>query len=300
MRMIAVAVSLILVSVFSNNATADSKDTTVTIVYSGSSHGKLRACSCPGDPYGGLGERVTLINKLRSEHEPFLLVDTGNMISIYQDYQRKTQTIIGMMNLMRYDVAAIGRLDIYRGIDFTRTMDAWADFPLISTSLADTTTGEQLFMPVATKSFNGMKVAFIALHDSSVYYVPGSHSDDFKLIDNNKILSPLLDQLSEKTDYIVALSNMPQHKNEDLLADFDAIDIVIQGYGNERFETPLVTEHGIIVAPGQRGQFIGLLTVNHGKNGELELVEGELLPVLDIPMDDTAGEMIREYYRSIR
>ena len=299
MKMIALVVSLILTSGISSTAIADTPDSSVTIVYSGSSNGKLRACSCPGDPYGGLGERVTLINRLRSERDPFLLVDTGNMISIYQDYQRKSQTIIGLMNLMKYDVAAIGRLDIYRGIEFARTMDGWADFPLISTSLADST-GDPLFMPVTTKTFNGMKVAFIALHDSSVYYVPGSHSDTFTLLENDKILPPLLEQLSEKTDYIVALSNMPQHKNEDLLAQYHDIDIVIQGYGNVRLDTPLITDHGIIVAPGQRGQFIGLLTVKRGKNGELELVEGSLLPVLDIPMDDTAEEMVKEYYRSIR
>ena len=76
----------------------------LTIVYTANSNGKLIECNCPGDPYGGLSERVTLIHKLRKKEKPFLLVDSGNMVSLFGDYDLKASCVIRMMNLMKYDV----------------------------------------------------------------------------------------------------------------------------------------------------------------------------------------------------
>ena len=68
----------------------------LTVVYTGNIDGKLRGCSCPGDPFGGLVERATLIGDIRDRAGgPFLLLDAGNIAGLFGDYDLKVVDVSG-------------------------------------------------------------------------------------------------------------------------------------------------------------------------------------------------------------
>ncbi len=93
---------------------------------------------------------------------------------------------------------------------------------------------------------------------------------------------------------------MDEQADAKLLATFPAIDLVIEGFGNKALEKPLRSGRGLIAAPGSRGQYVGLLTLEREESSAARVTRSELIEVLDIPADKKADEIIRAYYRGAR
>ena len=272
----------------------------ITIVYTANSAGKLRECGCPGDPYGGLSERVSMIKQLRKKEQPFLLLDAGNIVSLYGDFSLKTASTMKIMNLMGYNAAAVGQLEMYNGIDNALTMEETAKFPLLSASIARKNTTEPAFKPFVILTVSNQKAGVIAVCDSTCFVLNRTKKPDFDLLPVRQTLASAVETLSREVQFIVVLSHMETDSNKQLLVDFPRIDLVIQGYSNERLETPLQPSRGFLVAPGARGQFVGLITLSKNDRGELALKRSELLPVLDFQEDKKAAEIVSYYYRNMK
>ena len=273
----------------------------VTIVYTANTAGKLRVCSCPGDPYGGLSERVTLVKELRQQEAPFLLVDAGNMVNVYGKVEVKASSVMRMMNLMKYDVAGAGRLEMYNGIEIAHKLGDMADFPILSTSFTRNETDELVYKPYVILPTNGQKVGIISVSDSTCFITVSSKKPEFSLLSLDSSLKPVLEKLAGKVDFIIALSHMASEGNKKLLAGYPQIDLVVQSHGNERFKSPVQTPHGILVAPGQRGQFVGLITLMKARKDSKPVIKrASLIPVLEIQEDEKAREIIVEQYKAMK
>ncbi|MBN1292395.1 MAG: hypothetical protein JXB48_11195 [Candidatus Latescibacteria bacterium] len=273
----------------------------VTIVYSANTSGKLRECSCPGDPYGGLGERVTFIKMLRQNEDPFLLVDAGNIVGITGKYELKCSAAMRIMNLMNYDVAAPGRLEMYNGIDNVLKMGEVAKFPIISTSFVRKKSAELIFKPYVILTSNDQKVGVVTVSDSTCFLTTAQKQPEFDLLPLESSLKPTLDVLSKEADFIVVLSHMTSEGNKRLLEQYPQIDLVVQGYGNECFKTPVQTPNGILVAPGQRGWFVGLITLmKTNRNSKPVIKKTSVIPVIDVPMDEDARKIIWDNYNDLK
>src|SRR3989339_1372597 len=139
----------------------------LTIAYTANSWGKLQVCGCPGDPYGGLGERVTLIKELRnSEKKPYLLLDAGNMVSLFGDFQGKGATVMNLMNLMKYDAAAVGPNELFYGLSGALSIEKKAEFPLIGSLIADKKGLSAAFKPYVILKSGGTSVLVMSVCDS--------------------------------------------------------------------------------------------------------------------------------------
>lgn len=272
----------------------------VTIAWTSNTSGKLRDCGCPGDPYGGLSERVSMIKKLRSTEAPFLLVDTGNITSLYGDYKLKQKTIVNMMALMEYQAGMMGRLEMYHGIDNALAIADSADFQIMSASIVRDGTADYAFEPYTILKQGSATVGFTAVTDSSLYIFTGAETDDFDILQPDKALVPVLDTLSRTCDFIVVMSHMEQSKSLQLLSDYPTIDLVLQAFGNRRLEHPEVTPDGILAASGSRGQFIGMITLVKKGDNRVDLKQDKLIPVLDMPADERAAKMVTAYYKGMK
>ncbi len=271
----------------------------ITIVYTANSAGKLKECGCPGDPFGGYSERVTMIKQLRKKENPFLLLDAGNMTSIYGASSLKFTSILKMMNLMGYNAAGIGWLDTFHGIDSALRMEKVAKFPLLSATIARKDSSVSAFKPFEILTIDNQKVGVIAICDSTNFFTGRSKKTDYDLLPLRQALSSAIETLSREVQFIIVLSHMPKNSNRDLLVDFPQIDLIIQGI-NERLEKPLHQSKGFLVGPGGQGQYVGLITLSKNERGELEMKRGELLPVLDFKEDKEAAEIVVNYYRNVK
>ena len=268
----------------------------LTIVYTANSNGKLRYCNCPGNPFGGLAERVTLIRDLRKKEQPFLLVDSGNMVSLFGDFDLKASCVVRMMNLMKYDAAAASRNEMYRGITRALAITRVAKFPMISASIADKTNQNLVFRPYVAREINGSTIAVIAVCDSTYFVQSDSHEFDYTILPINDTLKGILSDISSECDFIIVLSQMSLNSNEALLQRFPEVDLIIEGYGNKKYDPPVTTPNGIIVSPGTYGEFVGLITVEKS-SGNITIKRSELIPVLGIPEDKKAHKIAVEYYQ---
>ena len=267
----------------------------LTVVYTANSEGKLDDCGCRTDPYGGLGERVTLIRSLRRDSGPFLLLDAGNMISLFGDYELKEATIMTLMNIMGYDAAGVGSYELFFGVSNVRKMSQAGIFPLLSAS-ALAVDGSLALKPWTLCEAGGVKAAVIAVTDSATGYVPAVGREYvYKIIPPEEALKIHLPDMTESADYVIVLSRLPIERNRQLLAEFPAIDLIVQGYGNQKLARPEVTPDGVIVCPGGRGNLVGIVSIGRDANS-VKLVSYELLPLLDVPMDPQAERVILEYY----
>jgi len=271
----------------------------LTIVYTASSNGKLRSCGCPGDPYGGLSERVTLIKDLRKKEKTFLLVDAGNMVSLFGEYELRSLCVISIMNLMKYDVAAAGRHEMYSGINNALKIARAAEFPILSASFVRSPDLSFIFKPYKTFRIGKSDVTVTALCDSSTSYIQTGFTEfEYEVLHPNVILKSVLPGVSKKSDFIVVLSQMDLKTNKNIIKDFPEIDLIVQEYGNTQFDPPVQLKEGVIVAPGSKGNFVGLITLKKTK-GEIEIKRSELIPVLNITEDNKANKIIHDYYKKL-
>ena len=105
-----------------------------------------------------------------------------------------------------------------------------------------------------------------------------------------------LQKISSQTDFIIVLSQLSPDENTKLLHLFPDIDLIIQTYGNKITNPPAATPHGIIASPGH---LVGLITLERSDDGKLSMKRHEFFPVLDIPEDEKAHEIIMEYLNNI-
>jgi 2',3'-cyclic-nucleotide 2'-phosphodiesterase (5'-nucleotidase family) len=269
-----------------------------TIVYTANTSGKLTECGCPSDPYGGLAERATLIKKLRSKEKSFLLLDAGNMVSLFGDFEERAACVARLMNLMGYDASCAGKQEMFNGSKIALNMTHTAKFPIISTTIAWKIDSKPVFRQYCILKAGKSLVGIIAVCDSSCYITDGSRTFDYISLPLEATVKPLLEEIAPKVDFIIALSQMNTGANEKLLKSFPQIDLVIEGYGNNRLERPLPSSQGFVVAPGDRGQFVGLATFEKQKNSRAVLKRTEMLPVLEIEADEMAMDIVKSYYRN--
>ena len=286
--------------VFIGSAWLSSADVSLTVVYTANSSGKLTACGCPGDPYGGLAERATILHGLRGKEKPFLLLDSGNMVSLFGDFAERAACVMRLMNLMGYDAAGVGRQEMFRNIPSARAMSRVANFPFLSATIAEKIRAQPVFTPFFIKSIGGVRVGITSACDSTAYIPDLNRAFDYSVLPLETALKPVIVAMEGKTDFIIVLSQMDTPNNEKLLRTYPSIDLVIEGYGNRSLETPLSVSRGYIVSPGGRGQFVGLIALEKNRSASIAVKRAELIQVLDIPADKHANDIVRAYYRNGR
>ena len=106
-----------------------------------------------------------------------------------------------------------------------------------------------------------------------------------------------MDDMTAAGDFIIVLSQMAPEANKKLLAYFPQIDLIVEGYGNNTYEKPVTIPNGVIVSPGSNGEFVGLITLDK-ERGKTTVIRSELIPVLDIPENKNAHNIVVEYYKN--
>jgi 2',3'-cyclic-nucleotide 2'-phosphodiesterase (5'-nucleotidase family) len=271
----------------------------VTIVYTGNTEGKLETCSCPSDPYGGLIERATLLKDLRTWEKSFLLVDAGRSLSLFGDFEGRSAMIMQLMSKMKYDAVGIDTFELFYGVAGMSSSRKSASFPLLSATVAGKD-GKPAFTPCVVKKLGSATVAIISLCDSTGIDMVGDVKvHDFTLLSPEAALKQALRTVTVKPDYVVVLSTMEPKTNTALLKRVPEIDLIIEAYGNRKSDMPRMSPDGVIVCPGGKGQFLGLITLSREKSGAVSVERHEFLPVLDVPADIEAESILDRYDASL-
>jgi len=272
----------------------------LTVVYTANSFGKLRACNCPNDPYGGLAERVTMMKELRKKESPFLLVDSGGMMSLFGQYDLRARTVMRLMNLMGYNAAGTGCYEFARGVESAYSMGETAEFPLLSTTIAAEADSVPVFKSWVVKTVGSCTAGIISVCDSTCLIPIGSpRPKGYFFLPAEDTVRRALEEISPRCDFIIMLSSLSSTLNERMADMFPSLDLIVESNGSHIIDPPEAVPHGIIVSPGDRGKFVGLITLVKNGDGTVSLKRHELFPVLQYSEDRKAHTIVMEFYDNV-
>ena len=109
----------------------------LTILHSSEHHGVALPLQIPGaQPVGGLAGRATLIDQVRLEDLPVLVVDSGDiLIGTALSSWFRGEPDVKAMNTMGYHAMAAGNHDFDYGIGHLKKLQELATFPILCTNL---------------------------------------------------------------------------------------------------------------------------------------------------------------------
>ena len=145
---------------------------TLVILHSSEHHGVALPLERPEDTrIGGLAGRATLVEAVRREGPPVLVLDSGDiLIGTALSSWFRGEPDIRAMNLIRYDGMVAGNHDFDYGLDHLRALVDLADFPILCTNLRS----ERFDLPCRTSQRVGVVVSCAAMISTGL--PPAVHS----------------------------------------------------------------------------------------------------------------------------
>ncbi len=109
----------------------------LVVLHSSEHHGVALALGSSGDALvGGFSRRATIVEEVRREGAPVLVVDSGDiLIGTAMSSWFRGVPDIQAMNRIRYDGMVAGNHDFDFGLDHLQTLTDLADFPILCTNL---------------------------------------------------------------------------------------------------------------------------------------------------------------------
>ena len=130
------------------------------ILYTGSTKSQLEPCGCYQEQAGGLPRRAYVVDQIRQNGFPTLLVDAGNIFDGKEDIDaHRCEVNLKAMSAMGYDVLALSEADISYGKPYLSRLSAVATFPFLAPDATET--GFTRF-PFVNKKVRQHTITFVA------------------------------------------------------------------------------------------------------------------------------------------
>ena len=259
---------------------------TVRILFTNNSNGKLVNCNCPTDPYGGLAERVSLINAYRARHDSILLLDSGGYFGL-SDVETRGYTVLKLMDSMGYDTWGIGEQEIYYGLDAFLGLFGDYSNKIVNASLY-TIENKPVFSAEKVFTVNGIRFGIIGLVSEETFRFFPEESMDFTVEDPDSTLKRLLPVLKRSSDYIIVLSQMGKEKDEYIAEQWPDIDLIIGGHSQTLLKKAIRISDCRIVQAGKNGGHVGEIILTFDSSKKIQEFSYRLIEVSDnytIPSD---------------
>jgi 2',3'-cyclic-nucleotide 2'-phosphodiesterase (5'-nucleotidase family) len=231
------------------------------------------------------------------------VVDDGDLLneeeelpeSVLQSAKLKADTIVQAFKYIGIDAANVGELDLVLGIDYLKELGAKRDFPFISANLVDDK-DTPIFKRYVIKQVNGKNVGiFGVIGDTSemVSKITQITNGAAKVQDPLQAAESVIKELSGKVDYVIALAHQGTNRDWVLARRVKGIDLIVGGHDNQKTREPYDADGTLIVLPGEKNQYQGMLEVTFG---ETKTSQNKLVPLGgDIPDDPKVKAMITKY-----
>jgi hypothetical protein len=219
---------------------------------------------------GGLSKKAFQFEKLIDQEKiPALILDSGSLLfkntelSIKQTEQEQVTAfgIVKSYNRIGYNAVGIAREDLIAGLDFLKKISEASDFPWISANLVDTNTKSPIFQPNVLISKGSITVGVTALTAADLF-VGFKEEDHATILPWREALPGVVEELRQKADLIILLSNLPVKDNRTITELYPEIDIILQAGVNSGNQPPQLFNDTLICQTGKQGKQIGIMKIN--------------------------------------
>ncbi len=264
----------------------------IIILHSNDTHGQLMPLPTEnGALLGGYARRATFIRQQRTAHPHLLLVDAGDFYQGTRFWHAfRGEPDIRLMNMLRYDVGALGNHDCDGGIGVLADRLRQADFPILCANmmfppghpLADA------WQPSVIKTIGGVRVAFFSMLIDAMQLYPTEFQTAVRVEDAIATARRMVSLLRAQADVVIHLSHLGQLGDVAVAEAVSGIDLIIGGHTHLPLEKPLVINGTPIVRAIAGGQLMGRVTLDVSPGESARLADYRLVPLDDSFADDPA------------
>lgn len=249
------------------------RTTTITVLFTNSTNGMLRACpTCPNLLYGGLVRRATLIKEYRQKYKNILLLDSGDLFPVIAPSEQ-AECALEAVNLMKYDAIGIGDQEFVYGKRFLLSSIQRANFPFLSATIVyekpDKSDGYKTSLfarPYIIKEIAKLKILIVGvISDRAFIFFPKDKIEGLTILEPAMELSKILSELKDKVNFVIVLSHLGDESDKRLAQMVSGIDLIIGGHTQTLIEEPIRIGNTIIVQAGKNGEHLGEITLNINK-----------------------------------
>lgn len=237
------------------------------LLFSGSNHGVLAACGCPGNPSGGFAKRQGLIEQYRRSCRHVLLLDAGDL---FPDHENKTlvRYLARAAGRVGYDAIALGDQEFLLGARRLRDLRSQYQLPFICANVRDAA-GREVVPPHVVRQVGDLVVGIFAVVADRVYgYPPMEWRKGLRIEPPIRAAHREVRALAA-CDLVVAVSHQPLSDTRRLAAEVPGIDVVVSGHDSTVLYEPEEIGGAILVGTGDQGRFLGALALGRGPKGEV-------------------------------
>ncbi|MGH9460349.1 MAG: bifunctional metallophosphatase/5'-nucleotidase [Vicinamibacteria bacterium] len=277
----------------------------------------------------GLARVATLVEEVRAEGQPVLLLDAGDTIQgspVGYYHHRKharpggapgpPDPMMLTMNHLRFDAMAVGNHEFNFGLASIESARHDASFPWLSANVVRDD-GTPFFTPYLVKDVNGVRVGILGLITPNVpnWESPENYAG-LTFLDTVETARRYVPLLREKEgadvvvvvthqglerDLLTNLSNETEYENQAyrLTRDVPGIDVVLLGHSHQQIEPQEV--NGVVVCePGRWGDSLCRvdLYIERGVSGDVRVGrwEGALLETAGVEPNRDVLDLARPYH----
>jgi 2',3'-cyclic-nucleotide 2'-phosphodiesterase (5'-nucleotidase family) len=259
----------------------------LTILYTNDIHGHIFPFDYNGlgkaeTDVGGAARRATIIRKIKSETaNPVIVMDAGDMFTRGPLQDLEGRPDIDIMNAIPYDIMALGnnefKGDAYTndpgplGLKILRERIKQAGFSIVSANVMEKVTGNMLVAPYNVSEVGGIRVGVFGLTAPRAAGYPEAAALQFN--DPVSTAKKMVAELSDKCDFIIALTHIG-YDSDIVLADaVPGIDVIIGGDSHTWLGRPTLVKNDnasasaswvggtIVCQDGEWGKALGRLNL---------------------------------------
>ncbi len=237
----------------------------ITVLHTNDIHGRVLE-----EDHNGMGfaKMNTKIKEIQKKNPNTILIDGGDAIQGSQIASiSKGEDIIRLMNLMKYDVMAVGNHEFDYGYERLLELKAMADFPMLSGNFSNKY-GKNDFKPYIIKEVNGIKIGiFAVITPDTEYATKPTNVEGINFL--NPVIASLgmVKELKEKdVDMIIALTHIGINKKGkyssiDIAENVKGIDIIIDAHSHDAIDKGMKVDNTLIVQSGKYTENLGIINI---------------------------------------
>jgi hypothetical protein len=208
----------------------------MSLAYTGSTYSYLENCGCKISQAGGVARRETMIERIRREGGPVLVLDAGNAF-VRPDrpegpsaLTREEQGLyLSVMRDLRYSAAAVGEAELAYGASYFRALSVRAPVTFVAANVR--AAGEPLAPAWTRARVADVRFGVIGLFEpersSRTNEVFERHASDYAFEDPITALTRVLPEARAQSDLVVAMGRLSPYTIRRLTAACPDVDIVI-------------------------------------------------------------------------
>jgi hypothetical protein len=235
------------------------------------------------------------------QETPYVLyLDGGSFLTRAQYEEAGLIDAMSVKGMIEMNCAAttIGSYDLFKGLDYYRSLIADTALPVVSANVYDESTGELVVLPYVVAERAGLSFAITGVLDpeADIRTSRDVESLGATIEDPKESLAAILPEMEEKADFLVLLSQLNLHKSKLLAEELPGFDLVVIGNTPPYSAMPFEVGGAAMLQPGYKGQRLADYRLAFGAEAVYEGYEGEVLELGDkVPSDAEMALLLKEH-----